>query len=385
MRSLDIIIAGAGMGGLTAAIALKQAGHKVHIYERAPELAPIGAAISIWPNGVKVCHALGVGNAVEAVGGDMRAMSYSDHCGALLTRFSLAPLYEQVNQKAVPIARAELQRILLNAVGEEHVTLGVACEGFEETDTGVTVRLSSGQSLRADLLVAANGTHSALRNQIAGQAVERNYCGYVNWNGRIKMAPDLADAYEWTQYVGENKRVSLMPMGSDEFYFFFDVPLPAGTPNVRSGYRQELAEHFKGWAAPVQRLIERLDPERIARVEIHDIDSLPKLVSQHAALLGDAAHAMTPNIGQGGCQAMEDAWVLAQCLTSAVSVPQALEAYEQQRAERVASLMGKARSRAAIIHGEDPEATRAWYGELAADDGQNIIGGLVKTVVGGPL
>ena len=385
MRSLNIIIAGAGMGGLTAAIALKQAGHSVHVYERAAELAPVGAAISIWPNGVKVCHALGVGDAVEAVGGDMRAMSYSDHRGGLLTRFSLAPLYEQVSQKAVPIARADLQRILLQAVGENNVTLGVACEGFEETDGGVTVILSSGEHLTADLLVAANGTHSALRGQIAGQVVERHYCGYVNWNGRIKMAADLADAREWTQYVGENKRVSLMPMGNDEFYFFFDVPLPAGTPNVRADYRRELAEHFRGWAAPVQRLIERLDPERIARVEIHDIDPLPRLVSQYAALLGDAAHAMTPNIGQGGCQAMEDAWVLAQCIAAAGSVPEALAAYEQQRAERVANLMGKARSRAAIIHGEEASATQAWYAELAAEDGRNIIGGLVKTVVGGPL
>lgn len=384
MQSLDVIIAGAGMGGLSAALALRQAGHRVRLYERAPELAPIGAAISLWPNGVKVLHALGVGQAAEAVGGDLRRMSYRDHRGALLTRFSLAPLYARVNQRTVPIARAALQQLLLEAVGAERITLGVACEGFTEGADGVSVQLSNGQAVAADLLVAADGTHSLLRSRVTGEPIERRYCGYVNWNGRIAIDPALGDAHEWTQYVGEHQRVSLMPMGNGEFYFFFDVPLPSGTPNVREHYRAELAQHFAGWAAPVQRLIERLDPARIARVEIHDLPRLPRLVGRRVALLGDAAHAMTPNIGQGGCQAMEDAWVLARCLDTAGSVQEALRQYESLRAQRVATLMAKARERAAIIHGEDPAATAAWYAGLPTDE-QHILNGLARTVEGGPL
>lgn len=384
MQNLNVIIAGAGMGGLSAAIALRQAGHNVHLYERAAELAPIGAAISIWPNGMKVLHALGVGEAVEAVAGDMRAMSYSAHTGELLTRFSLSPLYSQVQQRACPIARAELQRLLLEAVGPGAVTLGVGCEGYTETEGGVSVHLSSGETVQADLLVAANGTHSTLRNSVAGERIDRRYCGYVNWNGRIKLDAALSDPHEWAQFVGEHKRVSLMPMGPDEFYFFFDVPLPAGTPNVRAQYRQELRTHFAGWAQPVQQLIERLDPAGIARVEIHDTQRVPHLVSERVALLGDAAHAMTPNIGQGGCQAMEDAWVLARSLEGAVTVQAGLQRYEVQRADRVANLVLKARERAAIIHGEDEVATQAWYAELPGSE-EAIIGGLVKTAAGGPL
>ncbi|MBA1245389.1 FAD-dependent urate hydroxylase HpxO [Pseudomonas japonica] len=384
MQNLNVIIAGAGMGGLSAAIALRQAGHNVHLYERAAELAPIGAAISIWPNGMKVLHALGVGEAVEAVAGDMRAMSYSTHTGELLTRFSLDPLYRQVRQRACPIARAELQRLLLEAAGPEHVTLGVGCEGYTESQEGVSVHLSTGESVQADLLIAANGTHSALRNTVAGERIDRRYCGYVNWNGRIRMDAALSDRHEWAQFVGEHKRVSLMPMGTDEFYFFFDVPLPAGTPNVREQYREELLAHFAGWAQPVQQLIDRLDPAGIARVEIHDTQRVPHLASQRVALLGDAAHAMTPNIGQGGCQAMEDAWVLARSLEGASSVQAGLQRYEAQRADRVANLVLKARERAAIIHGEDETATQAWYAELPGSE-EAIIAGLVKTTVGGPL
>lgn len=384
MQNLTVLIAGAGMGGLCAAIALRQAGHQVHLYERATTLAPVGAAISIWPNGMKVLHALGVGAAAEAVAGDMRAMSYFSHTGDLLTRFSLAPLYQQVQQRACPIARAALQQLLLEAVGEEAVTLGVGCESYTETAEGVCVQLSNGEAVTADLLVAANGTHSTLRSAVAGEPIDRQYCGYVNWNGRIRMEAALGDPYEWAQFVGEHKRVSLMPMGTDEFYFFFDVPLPAGTPNVREQYRAELQKHFEGWAAPVQQLIEQLDTAAVARVEIHDTRRVPRLVTGRVALLGDAAHAMTPNIGQGGCQAMEDAWVLARCLERADTLNAGLNAYEHQRADRVAGLVLKARERAAIIHGEDPVATQAWYEELPGSE-RDILGGLIKTAQGGPL
>lgn len=385
MQHLNVIIAGAGMGGLSAATALRQAGHRVHVYERAVELAPIGAAISIWPNGMNVLHALGVGEAIEAAGGDMRSMSYSDHKGRLLTRFSLTPLYEQANRRAYPIARAELQSILFQAAGPENITLGVACERYSEDDEGVSVHLSNGETVRADLLVAANGTHSVLRNAVTAKSIERRYCGYVNWNGRIRIDKELGEPYEWTQYVGENKRVSLMPMGGDEFYFFFDVPLPAGTPNVRERYQEELAGHFSGWAKPITHLIDSLNPAGVARVEIHDTERLPCLVSKRVALLGDAAHAMTPNIGQGGCQAMEDAWVLSRCLDKASAVEEALSDYQDQRSERVAMLVDKARERAAIIHGEDQAATRAWYESLALEKGPGILKGLVKTALGGPL
>lgn len=136
---------------------------------------------------------------------------------------------------------------------------------------------------------------------------------------------------------------------------------------------------------PIQRLIDRLDPTCVARVEIHDTERLPRLVSKRIALLGDAAHAMTPNIGQGGSQAMEDAWVLARSLDEAVTVQDALQDYERQRADRVPLLANKARERAAVIHGEDFAATIAWYDELASETGEGVISGLAKTVLGGPL
>ncbi|MFP8968418.1 FAD-dependent urate hydroxylase HpxO [Pokkaliibacter sp. CJK22405] len=385
METLNIVIAGAGMGGLTMALALRRAGHQVRIFERTRELAPIGAAISIWSNGVRVLNALGLKDKLDAISGDMQQMSYYDKSGKVLTDFSLEPLYAQVKERAHPVARALLQDMLLEAVGSDTVTLGVSCEQVEEHSEGVTITLSSGEKIAADLLVAADGTHSQLRNYVVGQTIQREYRGYVNWNGRVRIAPDLANAHEWRQFVGDHKRCSLMPMGNDEFYFFFDVPLPAGTENDRSQYRQELSQHFAGWAEPVQRLIERLDPARMARVEIHDVTPLGSLHRGRVVLIGDAAHAMTPDLGQGGCQAMEDAWVLTECLKTSGSLISALNAYDARRVERVGDIVLRARKRCDITHGTEPEKTRQWYDELANESGANILAGLKQTVDGCPL
>ena len=381
-QPLDIVIIGAGIGGLSAGIALQQRGHRVRLFDRVPDLTPAGAAISVWPNGVNVLEKLGLGAAIKAASGDMHSMSYSTHDGALLTRFSLQPLYDAVAQQACPIARTALQKILLDGCGRDNVTLGVSCEGVEPSGDGVLVKFSDGQQIQADLVVAADGTHSRLRNYVVGREVTRDYCGYVNWNGRVDASDDLAPATEWTQFVGDHKRVSLMPMGNGQFYFFFDVPLPAGTANDRDAYRDELRGHFSGWAAPVQNLIERLDTAIVSRVEIHDMVPTPSFVKGRVVLLGDAAHPMAPDLGQGGCQAMEDAWVLARCLDTD-EVDAALAQYDTARAERTAQIMLRARARSQVTHGGVPAETQAWYAELAQETGERVIAGLVKTATGG--
>jgi len=459
--ALDIAIVGAGMGGLTAAITLGRLGHRVTVYERTAALRPVGSALSVWPNGVKVLRAVGLGERIDAVSGRMYSMGYRDKFGNALTSFSLTPLYEASGDAARPISRTALQEILLDAVratdqtdqtaqtvggsdgehqtvGASAVQLATACVDFVQDAAGVDVMMADGRCVRADLLIVADGSRSALRSKVVGAAIARSYRGYVNWNGRVAVSPDLADAHEWLQFVGDGKRVSLMPMGGDQFYFFFDVPLPLNTPNDPSTYREELSAYFEGWAAPVQALIQRFDPSIVARVEIHDTAPLSTLVNGRVALLGDAAHAMTPDLGQGGCQAMEDAWVLAQCLAGRSDAPQqALLDYQALRCERAGSIVARARTRAELIHGStfaadramdrldevaEPafateraitaekdravgmrtskrtskgtwpatseaisEATAAWYQELASENGAAIIAGLLKTVQGGPL
>ncbi len=386
MDQLHVIIVGAGMGGLTAALALRQAGYSVEIYDRAPVLAPAGAGVSLWSNGIKVLSRLGLGAAVRAIGGPMQHMSYVSKTGDLLTRFSLQPLVEAVGQRPYPVARTDLQRMLLDAVGVEHVRLGASCVAVEQSDGAATAVFADGQRASGDVVVGADGTHSIIRNFVLGDPVERRYVGYVNFNGLVAQSEELAPLDTWVTFVGDHKRASLMPVGGGQFYFFFDVPLERGLPPVARDVRAELAHHFAGWAGPVQRLISRLDPARVTRAEIFDIDPLTTLVRGRVALLGDAAHSTAPDLGQGGCQAMEDAWVLANALlTNDLGVEDALFRYQAARRERAADIIVRARKRSNVTHGIEPDKTLEWYAELAREDGTNIMRALAGTILGGPL
>jgi len=384
---MKIIIIGAGIGGMSAAIALERAGFETEVYEAVAEMKPVGAAISVWPNGVKCLNSLGLKQPLRALSGNMAWMAYHDaRSGAPLTRFSLAPLVQQTGEYPAPVSRAGLQAMLLDNYGRTRVRFGRRVMHAEQTSQGVTAFFADGSEAAGDLLVAADGTHSVLREAVLGERVTRRYAGYVNWNGLITADEAIAPTDQWTTFVGDGKRVSLMPIAGNRFYFFFDVPLPAGLAQDRTTLRADLSGYFAGWAEPVQRLIAQLDPLTTNRVEIHDTDPFTRFVRGRMALLGDAAHSTTPDIGQGGCAAMEDAVVLAQTLaTHSLGVEDALLRYEARRLDRTRDLVLKARKRCDITHGKEPALTAAWYEALKTESGERVLAGMCDTISGGPM
>jgi FAD-dependent urate hydroxylase len=387
VSGFKVIVIGAGIGGLTAGIALRQAGHEVAIYDKVRSLRPIGAGISLWSNGVKVMNALGLGEQMAKIGGRMDRMTYLTQTGEMLNDIPLQPLIDQVAQRPYPVARTALQQMLCDAFdGELH--LGQRCIGVKESAPAVTALFEDGTEVSGDVLIAADGVHSQLRTYVVGQPIAASYQGYVNWNGLVPIAPDLAPADTWVIYVGNHQRASMMPVAHGQFYFFFDVPLPEHTEATPEQYRAELAQHFAGWAAPVQRLIERLDPLAVARLNIRDLGPINTYVRGRVALLGDSAHATCPDLGQGGAQAMEDAYVLSQCLQKAEQtsdVAAALGEYEAQRKERANGIVQKARSRSHTIHGIDPDRTQKWYQQLANENPTDVTNAIATTILGGPL
>ncbi|KAL8287333.1 hypothetical protein RQP46_003785 [Phenoliferia psychrophenolica] len=401
---MKVIVVGAGIGGLTAATALRQQGCEVVIFERVSELRPAGSGISLWSNGVKVMNSLGLGKEVAKVGGLMESMSYRKHDdGETYVELGLEPLYKAVHQRAYPISRTQLQRILLEGAGPENLHLSSQVVDYTVTPDGVTVQLADGRTESCDFVVVADGTHSLLRNKICQKVIPRRYAGYVNWNGAVKMSEmkDFVDTDCWTQFVGDGKRVSMMPLGDGEkFYCFFDAS-PSRGPDIpiptSSEYKAELRSHFSDWHPAIQRLIEVVDESIISRAEIHDTDPLPTLIdpSGRALLIGDAAHATAPDLGQGGCQAQEDAAVVALLIKkecgggegkpSAEALVRVVNQYQDLRAERVAKMVLKARTRGEMTHALNSMAeTQAWYEELKTETGANIISGLTKTIEGMP-
>ncbi|EEY89684.1 MULTISPECIES: FAD-dependent urate hydroxylase HpxO [Acinetobacter] len=384
---MEIAIIGAGMGGLTTGIALKKFGHRVTIYEQAEQILPVGAAISLWSNGVKCLNYLGLTEQVAKLGGQMNDLAYIDGLnGEVMTQFSLAPLIEEVGQRPYPVSRAELQNMLMDAFGRQDIQLGKRMVSIEDKGQHVEIGFQDGSTVSAALLIGADGTHSMTRQYVLGKQVERRYAGYVNWNGLVEISEDLAPAQQWTTFVGEGKRASLMPVAEHRFYFFFDVPLPAGLENQRSEYKILLKQYFSGWCSQVQCLIDSIDEQKTNRVEIHDIEPFNQFYKGRVVILGDAAHSTTPDIGQGGCQAMEDAIYLARALQiNTLGLEDALKRYQNKRNERANELLLRARKRCDVTHMKDEQITKDWYADLRKEQGPHIMKGIISNIVGNPL
>ncbi|QTI67837.1 FAD-dependent urate hydroxylase HpxO [Gordonia sp. L191] len=384
---MKAVIIGAGMGGLSAAIALKQLGIEVEVFEQVTENKPVGAAISVWSNGVKCLNHLGLEREVAELGGIVETMSYVEaKTGDTMCRFSMQPLIDEVGQRPYPVARAELQLMLMTAYGIDDIRFGKKMTSVSGGSDSATVEFADGTTVSADLVIGADGAKSLTREYVLGGPVTRRYAGYVNFNGLVAIDEKIGPATEWTTYVGDGRRVSVMPVAGDRFYFFFDVPMPEGVPYERGSAREILAAEFADWAPGVQTLIAALDPATTNRVEILDLDPFHTWVKGRVAVLGDAAHNTTPDIGQGGCSAMEDAVALQYAFRDHPDdVSAALAAYQEARTERAGELVLRARKRCDVTHAKDPEKTAQWYRELREEDGTNVIRGIVGNIMGGPV
>lgn len=390
---MKVLVIGAGIGGTSAAIALQRLGHEVVVYDQMRENKPVGAALSLWSNGVKVLNWLGLGDEVAALGGRMDDMAYYDgHTGDELCRFSLDPVTAQTGQRPYPVARADLQALLMDTVGQDRIRLGMRLVGIDDDGATVTATFADGTTDTGDLLIGADGARSFTRDYVTADAAvrpERTYSGYTNYNGLVPIDERIGPAHQWTTYVAEGKRCAVMPVGGDRFYFFVDVPQAAGLPYDRDADgTAPLEDAFGAWGAPgVRALLDAIDPvASLNRVEIWDIDPFHTWVRGRVAILGDAAHNTAPDIGQGACSALEDSFVLGLMFaTNTLGVEDTLRRYQAARSERAGDLVLRARKRAWETHAFDPAATQAWYEGLRREDGTGIIRGIVGNIVDSPV
>ncbi len=322
------IVVGGGIGGLTAAIALSQADVDVTVYERSREWKEIGAGIVLASNAMKVFSQLGLAGRVAAHGVTLASGSIKTWKGEVLVA-AAEETREFIN---ACVHRADLQRVLVEALGENNIKLGHECIGFEHHENGIVARFANGEGVKGDFLVGADGINSVVRASIHGLERPR-YAGYVAWRAVTLFETELASSESW----GSGKRFGIVPMGSDRVYWFATKNAPEGEVQRTEGLKQELLELFKDWHPPIQAIIKATDPDVILKHDLYDRRPLKNPWGEGpVTLLGDAAHPTTPNLGQGACQAIEDAYVLAQQLRSAPDIAAALRQYEAKRIPRTA-------------------------------------------------
>jgi 2-polyprenyl-6-methoxyphenol hydroxylase-like FAD-dependent oxidoreductase len=335
-----IIIVGGGPGGLTAAIAVRQAGFEPLVYERAGAWREMGSGLTLWPNAMKALARLGLVEALRAVSLPSAGIAMHTWRGELL--FDVPPR-EQVEDlfgmSGVAIHRAELLAVLLDALGGEHLRLGAHCTGFRQDRESVTALFADGTTACGHALIGADGIKSAIRTQLMGRTKLR-YAGYTVWRGVTEFR--LEESVGLTA-LGRGAQFGIFPMTDNRVYWFASVNAPEGAQDWPTGRKRELLERFDGWHKPISAIIEATNEASILRNDIYDQEPLRRWSEGRVTLLGDAAHPATPNLGQGACQAIEDSVVVARCLRESQEVAEALKMYESRRLPRTSAITKQSR------------------------------------------
>jgi FAD-dependent urate hydroxylase len=335
---MKAMIIGGGIGGVAAAIALQRVGVECDIFEQAEELREVGAALSVWANAWQALEKLGVGRALLALGSKVDRMEMRTADGRVLGATPLAELEKRLGLPAfVILPRPDLLRELTRLVDKHRTHCRARCVGVEESAGRVIARFADGQQAEAGLLVGADGLHSVVRSHLHGN-VKPRYAGYTCWRGFATCAAKALPLTTGFEAWGCGARFALFHCGPDRVFWYATRNAAEAVADSADGRKAEVRRLFQNWHQPIPEAIEATPGTEILRNDIVDRKPLSRWGRGRMTLLGDAAHPTTPNLGQGACQALEDAVVLADCLRQCREVEPALRRYEQQRQRRTAAI-----------------------------------------------
>lgn len=367
-----VLVIGAGIGGLTAAITLRLAGFTVEVFERAAELKEIGAGIGLSANATRVLQRLSLMQQIVDRGTVIKSVESYTSCGSRLSNMPL----NLTDVPAVCLHRAELQQTLLSALPPACVHRGEEFVRLEMTSDGVTACFAGGKKTSGDVLVGADGLRSKVRAQLIGDGAPV-YRGYQCWRGVCQLpASELL-----TETFGAGLRVGLVPMGGRGTAWWCTANEAELANDGPDGAKAKLLRWIGNWHPPIPDVIRATDPTAIIKTGIYDRRPVKKWSKGRCTLLGDAAHPTTPNMGQGGCMAIEDSVVLARCLSNFSDAAEALRVYERLRYARTSQVTKVSRYYGVLGQWKQPGAVwlrniiiRAGFGKAATKGYLNFVG-----------
>jgi 2-polyprenyl-6-methoxyphenol hydroxylase-like FAD-dependent oxidoreductase len=343
---MRVIVVGGGIGGLSTAIALDRTGHDVVVLERAPSIDPVGAGISLFANALRGLARLGVHDDVAALGSRGRRGAVRTWDGRQISTLS-----SDVVEGTIAIHRADLQAVLGRAAAD--LRLGAEVTSVADDADAVAALLADGTAVEGDLLVGADGLSSVVRRAVAD--ARPRFAGYTAWRGICRVPVETGLLSEsW----GVGERFGLLDIGRSRTYWFATKNAPEGEPDEPAGRKAEILRRFVGWHEPIAEVAAATDEADILRTDVYYLEPLERWTRGRVALLGDAAHATTPGIGQGAAQAIEDAVVLADQLAAGRDPQAALASYEAIRRPRAELVLKLSRRVDKVAQLANPVACR---------------------------
>lgn len=351
-----VLIIGGGIGGLTLAIAMRRAGIRCEVFERAPALKEVGAGVGVWINALKVLDRLGVGDRVRAIGQPLRMAELCSDKGQFLSRTNIAEILGEPDAGCYLVHRAELHAALAQELPADVVKTNHECVRIEETPDGAAVHFADQPSAVGALIVGADGINSVVRAHLRGREKPR-YSGQTCFRGVIDFPlPDVVDNLR--EIHGAGKRFGICPLSDNRIYWFAALNAPEGRMIAFADRQDFLLAEYKDWLWDVPKIIAATPSGKILQNDLIDREPIKQWSSGAVTLLGDAAHPTTPNFGQGACLAIEDAMILTRNLIGHAKLRDALHSYEQERYRRTASIVKQSWTFGTLAKWKNPFAVR---------------------------
>jgi 2-polyprenyl-6-methoxyphenol hydroxylase-like FAD-dependent oxidoreductase len=357
-RTRTAAVIGAGIGGLTTAIALRRVGFDVEVFERAPELRAAGFGLSVMSNATAALATLDIDLGLDKRGRVMETYHVKDRRGRLIREFPFPEIIQRLGVPCVCISRADLLTALLDAATDIPITLNATADRFEVVGDRAHVRFSDGQWAEADLLVGADGFTSAIRRQLAGPDEPSRDSGYIAWLGITEYQHPRFEPGSVVHLWGDGMRFGLVDIGRGRLYWWATKNMPFEQSSTWTGGKAEVLNYYSGWPDEVREAIRVTPPSDLLTLNTKDRPFLRRWGTGPVTLLGDAAHPMLTSLGQGSAMAMEDAAVLAKHVQHAPDVPSGLRGYEEARYDRTRIIVEATRTISDFEQSEGPVRRR---------------------------